>query len=160
LTANFSNLVSFFLAPGDKLPTTSPIRYLPVNHASVAKDLIALAAITTDSATYGVCPSVIALREFNLIISPTVNIESNRQVQNFNTACPSFLGSEERCWSFCGLWAWAWTPGTAIMEWRPQEDGLKQLAEYLRDSLGGFDRPRQKQAEIVSRIPLKMSMCS
>jgi hypothetical protein len=37
------------------------------------------------------------------------------------------------------------------MEWQPQEDGLKQLAEYLRDSLGGFDRPRQKQAEIVSR---------
>jgi len=36
------------------------------------------------------------------------------------------------------------------MAWQPQEDGLKQLAGYLRDSLGGFDRPKQKQAEIVS----------
>jgi hypothetical protein len=36
------------------------------------------------------------------------------------------------------------------MAWQPQEDGLKQLAEYLRDSLGGFDRPKQKEAEIVS----------
>jgi hypothetical protein len=36
------------------------------------------------------------------------------------------------------------------MAWQPQEDGLKQLAEYLRDSLGAFDRPKQKQAEIVS----------
>ncbi len=45
------------------------------------------------------------------------------------------------------------------MAWQPQEDGLKQLAEYLRDSLGGFDRARQKQAEIVSdgpgRTPLR-----
>lgn len=36
------------------------------------------------------------------------------------------------------------------MAWQPQEDGLKQLAEYLRDSLGGFDRVKQKEAEIVS----------
>jgi len=77
LTANFSNLVSFFLAPGDKLSTTPPICYLLVNHTSVAKDLIALAAITTDSATYGVCPSVIAFCEFNFIISPDLNIASN-----------------------------------------------------------------------------------
>jgi len=42
------------------------------------------------------------------------------------------------------------------MEWQPQEDGLKQLAEYLRDSLGGFDRLRQKEAEIVSWIPSKI----
>jgi hypothetical protein len=38
------------------------------------------------------------------------------------------------------------------MVWQPQEDGLRQLAEYLRDSLGGFDRTRQKQAEIVSGV--------
>ena len=44
------------------------------------------------------------------------------------------------------------------MAWQPQEDGLKQLAEYLRDSLGGFDRPRQKQAETVSDQLLKTQM--
>lgn len=40
------------------------------------------------------------------------------------------------------------------MAWQPQEDGLKQLAEYLRDSLGGFDMARQKQAEVVSNKDL------
>lgn len=46
------------------------------------------------------------------------------------------------------------------MSWQPQQDGLKQLAEYLRDSLGGFDRPRQKEAEIVSKRTLEGALAN
>ena len=35
------------------------------------------------------------------------------------------------------------------MAWQPQEDGLKQLSELLKDSLSGYDRTRQKYAEEV-----------
>ena len=35
------------------------------------------------------------------------------------------------------------------MAWQPQQESLQQLAYSLRDSLSGYDRPRQKQAEEV-----------
>lgn len=38
------------------------------------------------------------------------------------------------------------------MAWQPQEAGVQQLAEMLKDSLSGNDRVKQKQAEIVSGI--------
>ncbi len=46
------------------------------------------------------------------------------------------------------------------MAWQPQEDGLKQLAEYLKDSLGAFDRAKQKQAEIVSDAFARTPLCN
>ena len=36
------------------------------------------------------------------------------------------------------------------MEWRPEEEGLKQLSQFLRNSLSGHDRNKQKEAELVS----------
>jgi hypothetical protein len=35
------------------------------------------------------------------------------------------------------------------MAWQPQQESLRQLAYSLRDSLSGYDRARQKQAEEV-----------
>jgi hypothetical protein len=35
------------------------------------------------------------------------------------------------------------------MAWQPQQESLQQLAYALRDSLSGYDRARQKQAEEV-----------
>ncbi|KAF3392239.1 Importin subunit beta-2 [Talaromyces pinophilus] len=35
------------------------------------------------------------------------------------------------------------------MEWQPQEEPLRQLASYLRDSLNAYDRNLQKQAELM-----------
>ena len=37
------------------------------------------------------------------------------------------------------------------MAFQPQEPELKQLAGFLKDSLSGYDRERQKNAEQVSR---------
>ena len=36
------------------------------------------------------------------------------------------------------------------MSWQPQEAGLQQLSEVLKDSLNGADPVKQKQAEVVS----------
>jgi hypothetical protein len=36
------------------------------------------------------------------------------------------------------------------MAWQPEEDGLRQLSEYLKNSLSGHDRNKQKEAEQVS----------
>ena len=36
------------------------------------------------------------------------------------------------------------------MAWRPEEGGLRQLSEYLKNSLSGHDREKQKEAEQVS----------
>jgi hypothetical protein len=38
------------------------------------------------------------------------------------------------------------------MAWQPQKESLQQLAYSLRDSLSGYDRARQKQAEEVRPI--------
>ena len=38
------------------------------------------------------------------------------------------------------------------MAWQPQRESLQQLAYSLRDSLSGYDRARQKQAEEVRAI--------
>lgn len=38
------------------------------------------------------------------------------------------------------------------MAWQPQQESLQQLAYSLRDSLSGYDRARQKQAEAVRSI--------
>jgi len=38
------------------------------------------------------------------------------------------------------------------MAWQPQDEPLRQLAGYLRDSLNGYDRAVQKQAEQVSLL--------
>lgn len=35
------------------------------------------------------------------------------------------------------------------MTWQPEEDGLRQLSEYLKNSLSGHDRNKQKEAELV-----------
>ncbi|OCT44319.1 Importin subunit beta-2 [Cladophialophora carrionii] len=35
------------------------------------------------------------------------------------------------------------------MAWRPEEDGLRQLSEYLKNSLSGHDRDKQKEAELM-----------
>ncbi|RVX74266.1 hypothetical protein B0A52_02098 [Exophiala mesophila] len=35
------------------------------------------------------------------------------------------------------------------MEWRPEEEGLKQLSQFLRNSLSGHDRNKQKEAELM-----------
>jgi hypothetical protein len=39
------------------------------------------------------------------------------------------------------------------MEWQPNEESLKTLAACLKDSLSGFNKTAQKQAELVSRRP-------
>lgn len=38
------------------------------------------------------------------------------------------------------------------MAWRPEEGGLRQLSEYLKNSLSGHDREKQKEAEQVSLL--------
>jgi hypothetical protein len=38
------------------------------------------------------------------------------------------------------------------MAWQPQQESLRQLAYSLRDSLSGYDRARQKQAEEVRSV--------
>lgn len=38
----------------------------------------------------------------------------------------------------------------ATMSWQPAPESLRQLASCLKDSLSGFDKNAQKQAEIVS----------
>ena len=35
-------------------------------------------------------------------------------------------------------------------DWQPSADSLNQLASCLKDSLSGFDKNAQKQAELVS----------
>ncbi|KAJ9612951.1 hypothetical protein H2200_002892 [Cladophialophora chaetospira] len=35
------------------------------------------------------------------------------------------------------------------MTWQPEEDGLRQLSEYLKNSLSGHDRTKQKEAELM-----------
>lgn len=40
------------------------------------------------------------------------------------------------------------------MAWQPEEDGLRQLSEYLKNSLSGHDRNKQKEAEQVSSLYL------
>ncbi|KIW99804.1 uncharacterized protein Z518_10732 [Rhinocladiella mackenziei CBS 650.93] len=35
------------------------------------------------------------------------------------------------------------------MTWQPEEDGLRQLCEYLKNSLSGHDRNKQKEAELM-----------
>lgn len=37
-----------------------------------------------------------------------------------------------------------------VMAWQPEEEPLRQLANCLRDSLGGHNKNAQQQAEIVS----------
>ncbi len=37
------------------------------------------------------------------------------------------------------------------MDWQPNQESLRTLAACLKDSLAGFDKAVQKQAEIVSR---------
>lgn len=36
------------------------------------------------------------------------------------------------------------------MAWQPSTESLNQLAAFLKDSLSGFDKTAQKQAELVS----------
>lgn len=38
--------------------------------------------------------------------------------------------------------------------WQPEEGGLRQLSEYLKNSLSGHDREKQKEAEQVSLYPI------
>lgn len=40
------------------------------------------------------------------------------------------------------------------MAWQPQEEGVRQLSELLKDSLNGVDREKQKQAEAVRLLYL------
>jgi transportin-1 len=35
------------------------------------------------------------------------------------------------------------------MAWQPSPESLSQLAAFLKDSLSGFDKNAQKQAELV-----------
>ncbi|KAK5454419.1 hypothetical protein LTS15_006419 [Exophiala xenobiotica] len=35
------------------------------------------------------------------------------------------------------------------MAWQPEEEGLRQLSEYLKNSLSGHDRNKQKEAELM-----------
>lgn len=37
-----------------------------------------------------------------------------------------------------------------MSSWQPSPDSLRQLAACLKDSLSGFDKNAQKQAELVS----------
>lgn len=45
------------------------------------------------------------------------------------------------------------------MEWQPEIAGLRQLAGYLRDSLSGYDRGKQKEAEQVRPQDTHCGMC-
>ena len=47
------------------------------------------------------------------------------------------------------------TPNT--MEWQPQQEPLRQLACYLRNSLDGYNRTAQKEAEQVSAFSVPAS---
>lgn len=38
------------------------------------------------------------------------------------------------------------------MDWQPQDEPLRQLVEYLKDSLNGYDQEVRKHAEQVSLI--------
>ena len=40
------------------------------------------------------------------------------------------------------------------MAWQTGQEGLRQLADWLRDSLTAHDRNKQKQAEVVGRVLL------
>jgi hypothetical protein len=40
-------------------------------------------------------------------------------------------------------------PSLPKMTWQPQEEPLRQLALYLKDSLSGHDQNAQKNAELV-----------
>jgi hypothetical protein len=37
--------------------------------------------------------------------------------------------------------------------WQPSPESLNQLAAFLKDSLSGFDKNAQKQAELVRCLP-------
>lgn len=39
------------------------------------------------------------------------------------------------------------------MAWQPAPESLSQLAACLKDSLSGFDKNAQKQADLVSFLP-------
>lgn len=39
------------------------------------------------------------------------------------------------------------------MAWQPAPESLRQLASCLKDSLSGFDKNAQKQAEVVRPLP-------
>lgn len=39
------------------------------------------------------------------------------------------------------------------MDWQPQDEPLRQLAQCLKDSLRGHDQNALKNAEAVSRLP-------
>lgn len=43
------------------------------------------------------------------------------------------------------------------MEWQPQQEPLRQLACYLRNSLDGYNRTAQKEAEQVSVLSVPAS---
>jgi hypothetical protein len=38
------------------------------------------------------------------------------------------------------------------LQWQPEQEPLKQLAGFLKDSLSGYNRAAQKNAEAVSLI--------
>ena len=42
------------------------------------------------------------------------------------------------------------------MEWQPQPEPLAQLAQFLRDSLSGYDPAAQKKAEEASYVYIKV----
>jgi hypothetical protein len=42
------------------------------------------------------------------------------------------------------------------MSWEPAPDSLRQLATCLKDSLSGFDKNLQKQAELVRTDALSL----
>ena len=44
-------------------------------------------------------------------------------------------------------------PPTLTMDWQPQDEQLRQLAQCLKDSLSGQDQTAMKNAEIVSQSP-------
>jgi hypothetical protein len=46
------------------------------------------------------------------------------------------------------------------MAWQPEEEGLRQLSEYLKSSLSGHDRNKQKEAELVRGDGAEMGAAS
>jgi len=46
------------------------------------------------------------------------------------------------------------------MAWQPDVAGLQQLSEYLKNSLSGHDRNKQKEAELVSSSIDWQDLCS
>jgi cobyrinic acid a,c-diamide synthase len=46
------------------------------------------------------------------------------------------------------------------MAWQPAPESLNQLASFLKDSLSGFDKNAQKQAELVSTKTAAMLLAS